>query len=212
MEPKVAAVLVAAGQGSRMGGGKLLLPLGEHTLVECAVRTFLGASVSELVIVVGAYALAVQRALRDYPVRFAFNPDPAAEMIDSVRCGLRALSSDTLTAFLIAPADMPLILPETVHHLVAALLSSDRLIAVPTFRRRHGHPVAFRAAMYETVLHFRSPQGLRPLVHGAQFRPLTVPVDDEGVVTDVDSWDDYRHLLRLWQARRQQQANLPAKF
>jgi CTP:molybdopterin cytidylyltransferase MocA len=51
-------------------------------------------------------------------------------------------------------------------------------------------------------LTFRSPQGIRPLVHGGNARPLSVPVGDEGVVTDVDSWDDYRKVLWLWHARR----------
>ncbi len=202
LEPlPVAAVMLAAGQGSRMGGGKLLLPLGETTAVGRTVRSFQDAKVKEIIVVTGNYAFAVRHALRNRPVRFAFNPDPNSEMIDSIRCGLRELNPQHIEAFLITPADMPLIQPETIRCVATALLQSDKSIAVPTYLGRRGHPVAFRASLYETVLTFQSPQGIRPLVHGQSEKVLTVEVDDEGVVTDMDGWDDYRRLLYLWAKR-----------
>lgn len=198
----VAAVVLAAGQGSRMGGGKLLLPLGDTTVIERAVQSFLDTQIADITVVVGNYALALQHALRNYPVRFAFNPDPQSEMIDSIRCGLRALDPNGMDAFLVTPADMPLIQPETIRRVVTALLQSDKSIAVPTYLGRRGHPIAFHRSLYERVLTFQSHQGIRPLVHGHPEQVLLVEVEDEGVVMDIDSWDDYRKALQIWMKRK----------
>lgn len=198
----VAAIVLAAGQGSRMGGGKLLLPVGNASLIALTVRQLLTVPVADIVVVVGAYRLAVQQTLQGLPVRFAVNPNPDSEMAESIRKGLAFIEPTNIQAFLILPGDMPLVRPSTVRAVVQALLESDRTVAVPLFGNRKGHPVVFRADLYETVLTFRSPQGIRPLVHGENARPLSVPVDDEGVVTDVDSWDDYRKVLWPWHARQ----------
>lgn len=198
----VAAIVLAAGQGSRMGGRKLLLPIGDFTVVELTVQSLLSVPVKDLVVVTGFYGVAIEHQLREFPVRFAFNPDPSSDMAESIRCGLKVVNPADFEAFLVMPADMPLVLPETVRTLVASLLDSDKSIAVPVFRNRRGHPVVFRSNLYERVLTFRSPQGIRPLVHGDPSRVLLVEVDDEGVVADLDSWDDYRRLLKLWEQRR----------
>jgi len=199
----VAAILLAAGQGSRMGGGKLLLPIGDATVVERAAKSLIDVPVADLIVVVGTYGLAIKRQLSEFPVRFVLNPDPSSEMAESIRCGLKIVDPASVEAFLVLPADMPLVLPETIRLLVDSLLASDKLIAVPVFQGRRGHPVIFRSNLYETVLNFRSPQGIRPLVHGDPSKVLLVEVDDEGVIADLDNWDDYRRLLKLWERRRQ---------
>jgi CTP:molybdopterin cytidylyltransferase MocA len=199
----VSAILLAAGQGSRMGGGKLLLPIGDATVVERAAKSLIEVPVADLIIVVGTYGLAIKRQLSNFPARFVFNPDPSSEMAESIRCGLKVIDPASVEAFLILPADMPLVLPETIRTLVDSLLASDKLIAVPVFQGRRGHPVIFRSDLYEIVLNFRSPQGIRPLVHGDPSKVLLVEVDDEGVIADLDNWDDYRRLIKLWEQRRQ---------
>ena len=199
----VAAILLAAGQGSRMGGGKLLLPIGDATVVERAAKSLIDVPVADLIVVVGTYGLAIKRQLSDFPARFVLNPDPSSEMAESIRCGLKIVDPASVEAFLVLPADMPLVSPETIRFLVDSLLASDKSIAVPVFQGRRGHPVVFRSSLYETVLNFRSPQGIRPLVHGDPSKVLPVEVGDEGVIADLDNWDDYRRLLKLWERRRQ---------
>ncbi len=186
-----------------MGGGKLLLPIGDATVVERAAQSLTDVPVADLVVVIGAYGLAIKHQLSNFPARFVFNPDPLSEMAESIRCGLKLVDPASVEAFLILPADMPLVLPDTIRSLVDSLLASDKSIAVPVFQGRRGHPVIFRSNLYETVLNFRSPQGIRPLVHGDPSKVLLVEVDDGGVIADLDNWDDYRSLLKLWERRRQ---------
>lgn len=198
----VTAIVLAAGQGSRMGGGKLLLPLGDSSVIEQTVKSMLSVPVRDLVVVTGVYKAAIEFRLRKFPLKFAFNPAPSSDMAESIRCGLKIVNPREIEAFLIMPADMPLVLPETVRKLVNSLLDSDKPVCVPVFRNRRGHPVAFRTNFYERVLNFRSHQGIRPLVYGDPHQVLLVEVDDEGVTADLDNWDDYRRLLKLWAQRR----------
>ncbi len=198
----VTAIVLAAGQGSRMGGGKLLLPLGDATVIEQTIQSLLSVPVSDLVVVIGVYGIAIEQQLRELPVRFAVNSTPSSDMSESIRCGLRTVNPNDIEAFLILPADIPLTLPETVRTLIASLLDSDKSIAVPVFRKRRGHPVVFRSNFYEPVLNFHSPQGIRPLVYSDPSQVLLIEVEDEGVISDLDSWDDYRRLLKLWLRRR----------
>jgi len=186
-----------------MGGGKLLLPIGDATVVERAAQSLIEVPVADLIVVVGTYGLAIKRQLSNFPAQFVFNPDPSSEMAESIRCGLKVIDPSSVEAFLVLPADMPLVLPDTIRSLVNSLLASDKSMAVPVFQGRRGHPVIFRSSLYETVLNFKSPQGIRPLVHGDPSKVLLVEVEDEGVIADLDNWDDYRRLLKLWERRRQ---------
>ncbi|MFN4179353.1 MAG: NTP transferase domain-containing protein [Armatimonadota bacterium] len=198
----VTAIVLAAGQGSRMGGGKLLLPFGDATVIERTIQGLLSVPVSDLVVVIGVYGIAIERQLRKLPIRFAVNPDPSSDMSESIRCGLRTVNPNDIEAFLVLPADIPLVLPETTRTLITSLLDSDKSIAVPVFRNRRGHPVVFRSNFYERVLNFYSPQGIRSLVYSDPSQVLLIEVEDEGVILDLDSWDDYRRLLKLWAQRR----------
>ncbi len=198
----VAAIVLAAGQGSRMGGGKLLLPLGDATVIERTVQSLMAVPVKDLVVVLGIYEAAIKHQLLKFPVRFAVNLDPSSEMSESIRCGLRSLNPTDFEAFLILPADIPLVLPETIRKFVVAFLGSDKPIALPIFRNRLGHPVIFRSSFYERVRNFRSPQGIRPLVRGDPSQILLVEVDEEGVNADLDNWDDYRRLLSFWAKKK----------
>ncbi|MCS7265135.1 MAG: nucleotidyltransferase family protein [Armatimonadetes bacterium] len=198
----IAAIVLAAGQGSRMGGGKLLLPLIDSTVIERTVQNFLSVPVSDLVVVIGVYGLAIKSRLQRFPIRFAFNLDPLSDMAESIRCGLKIINPAEIKAFLIMPADMPLVLPETIRKIIVSLLKGDKAIALPVFQNRRGHPVVFRSNFYEKVLNFRSPQGIRPLVHDDPSQVLLIEVEDEGVILDLDNWDDYRWLLKLYSQRR----------
>jgi CTP:molybdopterin cytidylyltransferase MocA len=179
-----------------------LLPIGDSTVIERTVQNLLSVPVKDLVVVIGVYGAAIKHRLRKFPVRFAVNPDSLSDMAESIRFGLRVFKHADIEGFLVIPADMPLVLPETVRTLVTSLLDSDKFISVPLFHSRRGHPVVFRSNFYEQVLSFRSSKGIRPLVHGDPSQVLLVEVEDEGVVADLDNWDDYRRLLKLWSQRR----------
>src|SRR6266850_1399641 len=128
----IAAILLAAGQSKRMGAFKPLLPFGGKTVIESCIDYLYRGGVQTIVVVLGHGAEAILDKLKDLPVQFAFNPDPASEMAESIACGVRELPPDC-PATLIAPADHPAIPPEVVIALTDRWQSTEAKLLMPDY-------------------------------------------------------------------------------
>ena len=128
---RVAAVVLAAGEGRRMGGPKALARLGDTTFVSAAASRLARAGVAHRIVVIGADAERVL-ATAELPaaVTVVTNTRWGEGMLTSVWAGLDAAQALAAEAVLIHPVDNPLVAPETVDAVVAALASGAR-IAVP---------------------------------------------------------------------------------
>ncbi|QIN80479.1 NTP transferase domain-containing protein [Rubrobacter marinus] len=104
----VSAIVLAAGAGSRFGGGKLLAPFGGRTLIETTLDGLRGAPVDETIVVVGSEGERLRSLSDAYGVRVVENPGWAEGMSTSVRAGLGACSSGSRAA-VVALADQPLV-------------------------------------------------------------------------------------------------------
>ncbi|WP_137896254.1 nucleotidyltransferase family protein [Ramlibacter sp. 2FC] len=113
---------------------------------------------------------------------------PHPGMGDSIAAALRATAD--ADGWLILPADLPLLRPETLLA-VAAAEPLDR-IAVPVFEGRRGHPVRFPAAFGPALMQLSGPQGAAALLRQAEV--IEVPVDDPGCQIDVDTLADLEAL------------------
>src|SRR4051812_1924922 len=120
----VGAIVLAAGQSRRMGTQKLLLPVGEKTMIAHIVDQILAAdehdSIRPVIVVVSEKTKdreAIINSLRGRPIQFVDNPDPESEMLSSVRCGLRLLPP-TCQGVLVALGDQPSIQPKLVSTLL----------------------------------------------------------------------------------------------
>ena len=100
------AILLAAGQSTRMGAFKPLLPFGNKTVIECCIDYLRDGGVETIVVVLGHRADEVREKIREPHVTFALNPDPNSEMGASIAAGVRELP-ETAKATLIALCDHP---------------------------------------------------------------------------------------------------------
>jgi molybdenum cofactor cytidylyltransferase len=116
-------------------------------------------------------------------------------MGDSIAAAVRA--KPDASAWLILPADLPLIQPETLRRIAQAPAAS---VVVPTYQGRRGHPVRFDAACGPRLMALQGPQGAASIVQA--MASTLLPVDDEGCVTDVDTVQDLQHAKELWQRRQ----------
>ena len=87
----ICAIVLAAGQSRRMGAQKLLLPYGGKTVIQHIVDQLLDSRLDEVFVVAGNDKEKISQQLAERPVHIMTNPDPQAEMLSSVRCGLQAL-------------------------------------------------------------------------------------------------------------------------
>jgi molybdenum cofactor cytidylyltransferase len=185
---QVAAILLAAGQSSRMGAFKPLLPFGNKTVIECCIDYLRGGGVETIVVVLGHRAEDVRKKLTG--VTFAFNPDPNSEMGASIAAGVQQLPP-AVQATLIALSDHPAVPANVVSNLVRKWKEGARLV-IPTWQNRGGHPVLVDLTFKPELLNLSG--GLRAFfdIHSEEIRRL--PVDSPFIARDMDTWDDYRAL------------------
>lgn len=195
----ISAVVLAAGLSTRMGRLKLLLPYGEHTVIEQVVSVLLSSPVDEVLVVTGHERAAVEAALARWPVRIVFNPDYAVgEMLSSAQVGLRSVAADT-RAVLLAVGDMPAIEVEVVAQLVTDYQATgDGGVYIPSYRMQAGHPVLIPRPLWPAILALPAGANLRSVWRVEGTRVQWVGVDTPSVLRDMDTPEDYEQELRLW--------------
>ncbi len=173
-----------------MGTQKLLLPLRGKTVIACVVDAVLQSGVQQTLVVAGADRERIAGALVGRSVAFVTNPEPESEMLDSLRCGLRALPREC-TAFLVVLGDQPSVTAELIARLIAAGRRTTRGIVVPTWMGQRGHPVLVHARFREAILGDFDAVGLRGLLcaHPAEIEEMPAP--SATIMEDLDTPSDY---------------------
>jgi molybdenum cofactor cytidylyltransferase len=117
-------------------------------------------------------------------------------MGDSIAAGVRATAG--AGGWLVLPGDLPLVAPQSLRAVADALQRAS--IVVPVYRGTRGHPVGFSAQHGPALQALTGTEGAAAIVRAAQ--PLKLELDDEGIVTDVDTLDDLARAERLLASRR----------
>jgi molybdenum cofactor cytidylyltransferase len=190
----IVAIILAAGQSSRMGQHKLLLPLLGKPLVLHVVDSALAAGFDEILVVVGYRADAVQTLLADRPVRIVHNPAYAQGQSTSVRAGVAALAPQT-EAVTILLGDQPLISPTILKRLIQIWQETARPIVAPFYSGQRGNPILFARTLFPELLNVTGDQGGREILqrHAQEIAP--VQIDEIIAAQDLDTWQEYQALL-----------------
>lgn len=189
--PNVSALLLAAGASRRMGTPKQLLPLGGVPVLRHCTGTLLEAGIEQVVVVVPPTPRAVAGCLRDLPVTIVVNRHAGSDMASSVRAGLTALDGSR-QGVLVCLSDLPLIDVSTIRVLTAERDRVPGSIIVPTFQGTPGHPTVFPLELLKRMGPERT---LRDLKEASSSLVVPLPVEDEGIVIDMDTMDDYKTVL-----------------
>jgi CTP:molybdopterin cytidylyltransferase MocA len=199
----VPAVVLAAGRSSRMGRTKALLPIGSsgQTFLTRIVDVLRMGGAAPVVVVVGTDADAVIATLPgdDPTVRVVRNPRVDDGQLSSLLLGLDVVEWECPEApgTLMTLVDLPLIAPDTVRRVIAAVRESPSSPLVrPTRGPRFGHPVYFGRALFAEFRAADPAFGAKPVVRAHAHEERTVPIDDDGSFADVDTPDDYERLIR----------------
>jgi CTP:molybdopterin cytidylyltransferase MocA len=186
----VAAIVLAAGQSSRMGDFKPLLPFGSKTVIDHCLDNLRKAGIETVVVVVGYRADDLKRHLANASIIFALNPDPTSEMSDSIASGLTVLPART-KALVVTPVDHPAVSPEVIASLIHEWERGAPLV-VPTWNNRGGHPVLIDLRFRDELLNLDSDRGLKGLFEVHHDQVKRVAVNSIYIARDMDTWDDYR--------------------
>jgi molybdenum cofactor cytidylyltransferase len=184
----VAAIILAAGRSTRMGGpNKLLAELGGKPLVRIVTEQALASKAQSVIVVTGHQAEEVERALQGLKVKFVRNPDFAEGLASSVKVGVAAVPASADGA-VICLGDMPLIDAQLIDRLIEAF-APDRgnLIAVPVSDGRRGNPVLWSRRFFNELMTLDGDIGARHLIARHSEAVAEVPVEGHGAFLDIDT-------------------------
>lgn len=195
---EIAAIVLAAGQGTRFGTApKLLAELDGQPLVRHAVVAALASSVAAVLVVVGHREAEVRAALGGLPVVFVPNPAFPEGLSTSLREGFAA-RPEAAEAAIVLLGDMPRVSPTLIDGLIAAWRHAGRPdAAVPTYDGIRGNPVLLSAGLAPEIAQLRGDSGAGPLLRG-RAGVLEWPAADDAVSLDVDTPDALGRLAHAW--------------
>ena len=188
---RVAAVLLAAGSGSRLGTlPKSLLQLDAEPLIRRLVRALQAAGVQDVVVVLGQHADLIEPVLQGLAVRRVHNPRPGDGAVSSQRLGLAALAS--FDAVIVALADQPLIDAADITALIQAFAQRGAGVGVlyPQVDETRGNPVIFSAAVCRDILAGPADFGCRQWQEANPQHVLTWLTPNRHYVIDIDTPED----------------------
>jgi molybdenum cofactor cytidylyltransferase len=190
----IGAVVLAAGLSTRMGSPKMLLKWGSTTVIEHVVESLNQAGVDEVIVVAGALFEEIKKLLDKRDVIVVVNPNYGnGEMTDSLQTGLSELSKST-TAAMIVLGDQPFISPKTMRMLIEAFEKSPHNIIMPSINNRRGHPWIIRRILWDEIMELQAPLTMRDFMRSNQEDIHYVLVEDENIVKDMDTPEDYRRM------------------
>ncbi|WP_413993225.1 NTP transferase domain-containing protein [Labrys okinawensis] len=198
--PQVAAVILAGGRSTRMGGpNKLLQDYRGKPLVRHAVEATLASKARSVTVVTGHQAEAVRAALAGLPVTFAHNPHFAEGIATSVRTGIAALPADC-DAALIGLGDMPLVGAPLLDRLIEAFEPRKGAhIVLPVTGGQRGNPVLWSRRFFGELQTLQGDSGGRQILKANADAVAEVAVSSAEASFDVDTPEALADLRQGWQ-------------
>jgi molybdenum cofactor cytidylyltransferase len=187
----LAAVVLSAGESSRMGRPKALLPVGESFFLDRIVTALRATKVGRIYVVLGHNAAALKEKIKDLPVTILINPDYSLGQLSSLHVALRALEKEAVEGIVLHLVDHPFIDAKLVDRMIDAFYASKKLIVVPLCRGRRGHPAIFSRGLFGELLAAPLDQGAKTVVRAHAADTLELETDDEGITCDIDTPEDY---------------------
>ncbi len=191
----LAAAILAAGESQRMGQPKALVPFQGLSFVEHLITATRHARIGLTRIVLGAGANDIRAKLPVDSASIVVNPDWPKGQLSSIHAAIRSLPSGATEGLMICPVDHPLISAHLVGQLVRSFDSTDKPVILPKYHGRRGHPVIFRAALYEELLAAPGEVGARQVVWDHAAEITEVETEEEGVILNLNDPETLRKAL-----------------
>ena len=188
--PRIAALVLAAGQSRRMGAAnKLLAEIDGKAMLARVVEAVQASQIDQILGVTGHQAENVAAALSSYGVGTVHNPNYADGLSTSLQAGVAALADD-VDGVMVLLGDMPRITPAHINRLIAAFNPVEgRAICVPTYQGKRGNPVLFAARFFSEMATVGGDSGAKYLIGQHEDDLVEVAMDDDAIFLDVDTPD-----------------------
>ena len=215
-----AAIILAAGSSSRMGGGrhKLLLPLHDRPVLAHVIDAALASQARPVVIMLGHQAERVRTQISSYTAHphliIVENADYLQGMSTSMHLGIQVLTSNdyreneefyAVDSALIVLGDQPLITPRVIDNLITAYRTTGKRIIAPLYEGKRGSPVLFDKSFFPELLEITGDEGGRKVLERHREDVELVEMSDALANYDVDTWEAYQQVLEAWERKKTEQ-------
>jgi molybdenum cofactor cytidylyltransferase len=191
------AVVLSAGESSRMGRPKALLPIEGQTFIEKIVGALKQSTVGKVIVVLGHNAEEMRARMAHLPAEILVNSNYKSGQLSSLQTAVRRLESEAdCDALLVHLVDHPYIDPALVDEMIRRFYESKKLIVVPCRQGRRGHPVIFARELFAELLDAPLDQGAKAVVNAHRDETLEIETDQEGIAVDIDTPDLYRQHVK----------------
>ena len=191
----LAAVILSGGASSRMGSPKALLDYQGRPFLEHLLDVTLHPQIGVRRVVLGAHAEPIAKAIHLKADEVVINEEWEKGQLSSIQSGLRSLPPGT-DGILLCLIDHPLISGALVHELIEQFYASKKLIVLPVYEERRGHPLIFSAALYDELLHAPLETGARAVVWAHRSDIAEVRTNEEGCVLNLNDPETMNSAIR----------------
>ena len=192
---RTAAVVLAAGTSTRMGAVKQLLPLEGRPLLQHVLDTVRDSGIDEIILVLGYAADRIKPKLELQNVRVVVNDNYRQGIGSSLKAALSAVDPRTEAALIIL-ADQPFVRSATLEQLMIEHQQTKAQIVIPTCRGFRGNPVLLDRSVFSEIMELDGDIGCRAIFGHHLEGIVKLPVDDVGILLDIDRQDDLNALRR----------------
>ncbi len=188
------AIVLAAGEGSRIGKPKAILEINGRFFIERVIDTLILAGIDNIMVVLGAQAEKIKSMTDLSIVNTVINETYTDGQFSSLQAGLRNLKVEG--NLIVFPVDHPLVEPETVMRLLdCAAEPGNSKAVVPVYNGKKGHPVILTKSMVRKARKAAHGDTLRDILWRQPSAVKQISVDDPGILQNIDTVEDYEGLI-----------------
>jgi molybdenum cofactor cytidylyltransferase len=191
-------IILAAGEGKRMGKVKLTLPLGNKQLIEWVLQAAKLTPLDKYFLVVRPEDKEIIKTGEKWGAEIVLNPEYKSGMSSSIRKALSQIPSEDVEGFFVILGDQPLINPSILFKMLLAFTPGKKEIVVPFYKEKQGNPVFFDSYWKDELMKLSGDVGGRVLIKAHPERIKRFKISDESILLDIDREEDYERMKNIF--------------
>ncbi|OEJ99005.1 hypothetical protein A8C32_07440 [Flavivirga aquatica] len=194
----ISIIILAAGQSSRMGRIKQLLPYEKSTLLEVTIHNALASKANNVYCVLGANSGLIKKEIKEPEVTFINNPNWKSGLSSSIVSGIKHLQTlkEHSDAVLITLADQPHVDSAYIDSLINLYQDNQGEIIASAYENKKGVPAIFPITIIDKLLKLEGDKGAKSFLNNSEYNIITLELESFQIFRDIDTPEDYKKLFK----------------
>lgn len=190
----ISAIILAAGESTRMREPKPLVRFGKQTFLETILQNFKNAGIEDILIVLGHKADQITKKLNLSPDDFTVNKNYQFGQFSSVQTGVKNLQPNCTGVFL-ALVDQPQIGSDIIAKIRKNFEDNPDKIVIPTLKGKRGHPPVLPKWLFHEILTANATLKTSAIIRNYAHKVSEVEIDDDSILWNMNTKQDLEKIL-----------------